>query len=276
MPSTVGRMVGDAYPAKIITKGEENMSDNKSLSVIDGVEIQDIQRTMTKIAQFQKVVQSQLRQNHDFGVIPGTPKPTLLKPGAEKILMLLGLRSEFDIVDCTRDFEKGFFQYQVKAKLYKGDMLVTEGLGSCNTQETRYIKQNPFTIDNTVLKMAKKRALIDGALLVGSLSDIFIQDLEDLDLEGQKVTNQPKVATDQDGTISKAQAKRMFALAKGDADLVKDVLSEHKYSRSDEVKKTEYEAICAKIEAKAGENSQKAAEDDLPTDEELAAMKSAK
>lgn len=223
----------------------------RTLSVIDSMDIGEISSTINKIGLFQKVVQSQLMQNHDYGVIPGTPKPTLLKPGAEKILMLLGLRSEFDIVDSTRDFEKGFFQYQVKCKLYRGDMLVTEGLGSCNNRERKYIKMDPYTMDNTVLKMAKKRALVDAALLVGSLSDIFTQDLEDMDLSGEKVTGRKRYATDQDGTISRAQAKRMFALAKGDADIVRVALEKRGYKRSEEVKKTEYDAICSEIETQA-------------------------
>ena len=220
----------------------------RTLSVIDSMDIGEISSTINKIGQFQKVVQSQLTQNHDYGVIPGTPKPTLLKPGAEKILMLLGLRSEFDIVDSTRDFEKGFFQYQVKCKLFRGDMLVTEGLGSCNNRERKYLKMDPYTMDNTVLKMAKKRALVDAALLVGSLSDIFTQDLEDIDLSGEKVTGRKRYATDQDGTISRAQAKRMFAISKGNADIVRQVLQEYGYERSEEVKKTDYDAICSKVE----------------------------
>lgn len=240
----------------------EQISGNNALSIIDSVDIQEVSGTISKITQFQKVVQSQLLQNHDYGVIPGTPKPTLLKPGAEKILMLLGLRSEFDIVDSTRDFDKGFFQYQVKCKLYHGDMLVTEGLGSCNNRERKYIKMDPYTMDNTALKMAKKRALVDAALLVGSLSDIFTQDLEDMDLSGEKVTGRKRYATDQDGTISKAQAKRMFALAKGDADIVRKVLEEYGYERSDQVKKIKYDEICTKIEAMANEPVREPGEDD--------------
>ena len=222
---------------------------NYAVSLIDGIEIQAVTGTMAKIAQFQKVVQGQLKQNHDFGVIPGTPKPTLLKPGAEKILMLLGLRSEFDIADSTRDFDKGFFQYQVKARLYRGDMLITEGLGAANNRERRYLKQDPFTVDNTVLKMAKKRALVDAALLVGSLSDIFTQDLEDMDLSGKKVsTRKPGPATDQDGGITKPQAKRMFALSGGNPDIVKAVLTAG-YERSDQVQKRIH-TICRNRAAK--------------------------
>ena len=222
-----------------------------NLAIIDTVEISQVQATMNKITQFQQVIQKTLHQGHDFGIIPGTDKPTLLKPGAEKILMMMGLQSEFEIVDSTRDFEKGFFQYQVRCKLLKGDMVITEGLGACNTRERKYLKMDPYTMDNTVLKMAKKRALVDAALLVASLSDVFTQDLEDMDLSGEKVTGRKRYATDQDGTISRAQAKRMFALAKGDADIVRVALEKRGYKRSEEVKKTEYDAICSEIETQA-------------------------
>ena len=93
-------------------------------------------------------------------------------------------------------------------------MLITEGLGSCNTRERKYLKMDPYTMDNTVLKMAKKRALVDAALLVASLSDVFTQDLEDMDISGRPIDKQ-KVYTDQDGTISKAQAKTDVCIGKG-------------------------------------------------------------
>ena len=221
--------------------------------MIDDMSIQQVAQTMQKITQFQKVIQQTLRQNHDYGVVPGTDKPTLLKPGAEKILMMMGLQSEFEIVDSTRDFENGFFQYQVRCKLFKGDMLITEGLGSCNTKERKYAKQDPFSIDNTVLKMAKKRALVDAALLVASLSDVFTQDLEDMDLEGQQVSSRKKYYTDQDGTISTAQAKRMFALAEGNQDIVRQILDKYGYQSTKDVKKIDYDKMCTEIENAAKE-----------------------
>ena len=240
------------------------MENVNSLSIIENVNLQQIQGTLTKIAQFQQLVQNQLKQNHDYGVIPGTPKPTLLKPGAEKILMLMGLRSEFEIVDSTRDFEKGFFQYQVRCKLYRGDTLITEGLGAANTKERKYLKQDPFTIDNTVLKIAKKRALIDAVLLVASLSEVFTQDIEDMDLKGnqlpqnEKQRQQQNLTPDSDAVISKAQAKRMYALSNGDAELCKRVMQKYGYEKSEQVKKIDYNKICEEIEAEV------AAEEELP------------
>lgn len=224
------------------------ISMDNSLTIINDMDLQQISKGMDKIGQFQKIVQSQLRQNHDFGIVPGTSRPVLLKPGAEKILMLMGIRSEFSLVDSSRDFENGFFQYMVKCSLYKGDMLITEGMGSCNNRESKYKTQDPFSIDNTILKMAKKRALVDASLLVGSLSDIFSQDLDDVDLHGEKPTVN-KVATDTSGTITSNQARRMFALSKGNAKLVSDTIKKYGYDKSDQVQKTDYEAICNEIEA---------------------------
>lgn len=224
------------------------MSENTSLSIIESVSSASLTSSLQKINQFQQLVHSQMVQNQDYGLIPGTKKPTLLKPGAEKVIMLLGLTSEFEIVESTRDFDLGFFQYQVKCSLYKNGICITQGMGAANTKETKYLKMDPFTVDNTVLKMAKKRAMVDAALLVGSLSDIFTQDIEDMDLTGEQASTQKTYATDKSGTVSQAQAKRIFGIAQGNNDLVKATLEKYGYKASTDVKKLDYDKICIEIE----------------------------
>lgn len=246
---------------------EKTNMNSGGLAIIEDVNLNNMTSSIAKIKSFQNLVQTQFTQNLDFGVIPGTSKPTLLKPGAEKLIMLLGLTSSFEILDSTRDFEKGFFQYQVKSVLKKGDLIITEGLGSANTMEKKYLKNDPYTLDNTVLKMAKKRALVDAALLVGSLSDIFTQDIEDMDLSGQQVSGQKRYYTDQDGTISKAQAKRMYAIGKGEKNIILPVLNKYGYKRTEEVQKTDYEKICEEIQKSVDEGDTTIFEP--PTDEEL-------
>jgi hypothetical protein len=147
---------------------------------------------MNKIKEFQKLVRENLQEDKDYGTIPGTSKPTLYKPGAEKILMLMGLQSTYEILDSTRNWEKeGFFQYQVRCTLKKGDIIITQGLGCCNSKENKYLKQNAFNVDNTILKMAKKRSQVDATLTVASLSEIFTQDLEDEELNGTNKKSNP-------------------------------------------------------------------------------------
>lgn len=157
--------------------------DNKettALSVIDSIDTNIVARTMDKINAFQQVIQTAVRPGHDIGVIPGTSKPTLLKPGAEKIVMMMGLSSRYEIMQMTEDYDKGFFAYNIRCILSRGGLDICEGVGNCNSRESKYVKADPYSIANTILKMAKKRAYVDAALSVASLSDIFTQDLEDM------------------------------------------------------------------------------------------------
>lgn len=191
-----------------------------SISLIDNVNLQQVSATMQKISQFQTVVKNTLKEGHDYGVIPGTSsKPTLLKPGAEKILMLMGLTSEYDVIEKVQDYENGFFAFTVKCTLYRGDLKITEGVGHANTREKRYTsgkQQDPYTLANTVLKMAKKRAQVDAVLTVASLSDIFTQDLEDFTEEeviSQKPNQQTKKA-DNGNKATENQLKKIYAVAR--------------------------------------------------------------
>lgn len=124
----------------------------------------------------------------DYGIIPSCKKPTLLKSGAEKILNYLGLIARTEISNRVEDYNIGFFSYEAKVYLidYNG-VVKGEGIGITNTREGKYAKTNGYAVQNTVLKMAKKRALVDAALNVGNLSARFTQDVEDMNIEPDSV-----------------------------------------------------------------------------------------
>ncbi len=151
-----------------------------ALSVIDSIDTNIVQRTMDKIHAFQQVIQQAVKPGHDIGIIPGTKKPTLLKPGAEKIVMMMGLSSRYEIMDKVEDYDKGFFSYNIRCTLSRQGFDICEGVGNCNSRESKYVQADPYSIANTILKMGKKRAYVDAALSVASLSDIFTQDIEDM------------------------------------------------------------------------------------------------
>ncbi|WP_062052393.1 hypothetical protein [Bacillus sp. JCM 19034] len=159
---------------------ELQVRDNQSISIIDTVDLDSIQQTLTKISQLQALIQSTLKEGHDYGVIPGTNKPTMYKPGAEKVQMLFGVTSEYEVTERIQDYEKGFFAFTILCTISRNGTKITEGVGHCNTKETKYIKQDPYTLANTCLKMAKKRAQVDATLTLASLSEIFTQDIEDM------------------------------------------------------------------------------------------------
>lgn len=124
----------------------------------------------------------------DYGIIPNCKKPTLLKSGAEKILNYLGLIARTEVTNRVEDYNVGFFSYEAKVYLidYNG-VVKGEGIGITNTKEGKYAKTNGYAVQNTVLKMAKKRALVDAALNVGNLSARFTQDVEDMNIEPDNV-----------------------------------------------------------------------------------------
>lgn len=94
------------------------------------------------IARVARIQRELMDKDTDYGVIPGTPKPTLLKPGAEKLALAYGLMAQ---VDATTTFGDGItappISVQVKCRLHLGSLdgvVVAEGLGQANSWETRY------------------------------------------------------------------------------------------------------------------------------------------
>jgi hypothetical protein len=121
------------------------MTTERGLSIPEArfIELPDetkLVRELAAIKRFQDLVHTNLEVDQDYGVIPGTgKKATLLKPGAEKIIKLLGLCDEYVIVRQIEDWDKPLFSYLIKCQLRTpSGLLVSEGLGECNSMESKY------------------------------------------------------------------------------------------------------------------------------------------
>jgi len=242
-----------------IVRSEAPLSQRAMLSK-ELLKVEAEQRTL--LGQY---VKQQMVEGTDYGKIPGTEKPTLLKPGAEKLLSLFHCSPEFELVrdQCSQDFERGFFKYTFRVIIRgPGGHLLAEGYGSANSREQRYrwrnanrrcpacakeaiiqgkaeygggwvcfkkkggcgekfsaddrrITEQPqgrvenediADLDNTILKMAKKRALVDGAIALARCSDMFTQDVEDF--AGHHDEPQQRVASTQPETSSIPQEEQ--------------------------------------------------------------------
>lgn len=101
-------------------------------------------QALERYALMSKFIEKVMRTDVDYGAIPGTTKPTLLKPGAEKLCSLFGLAPRFLVTDKALDWTgedhagEPFFYFEYKCQLYTGDRLVGEGEGSCNSFEKKY------------------------------------------------------------------------------------------------------------------------------------------
>ncbi len=164
----------------------------------------------THINLIQQVLKSVMKKDVHYGVIPGTSKPTLYKPGAEYIMVLFRLNGKPIIEDLsTEDAIRYRVSIQVTHQVTKNE--IGWGVGECSSDEEKYkwkkayleeynatpedrrrlkyyaegkpamqVRTQPADIANTILKMAKKRALTDATLTCTAASDVFDQDLEDM------------------------------------------------------------------------------------------------
>jgi hypothetical protein len=103
-----------------------------------------IESAVERYQQVTEFVSRVLREDVDYGVIPGTEKRTLLKPGAEKLTTFFGLSTRFRLLERIEDWtgdEHGgepFFYYLYRCQLLRGDLLIAEADASCNSRETKY------------------------------------------------------------------------------------------------------------------------------------------
>ena len=139
------------------SEAEAHMSENRALVTVesknDFMPVLSVEQALQRRNSIKEYTAAILKDGTDYGVIPGTeksgkPKMTLLKPGAEKLCTVFGLAPRFDIITRIEDWtgnEHGgepFFYYLVKCKLYRGDRILAEGDGSCNSWESRYRYRN--------------------------------------------------------------------------------------------------------------------------------------
>lgn len=163
-------------------------SEYSSTSLLPNVVVSSSE-SKRRIEELEKFVEEVMVKGIDYGLIDGFSKPTLLKPGAEKLCDVFGFSKSVDVVNRIEQWDTGLFAYEVKMTLTRKDngVVEAEGIGSCNSKEAAFNQQNPFTIVNTVLKMAKKRALIDAVLSATRSSGIFTQDIEDFSASSNNI-----------------------------------------------------------------------------------------
>lgn len=163
----------------------------------------------------QEVMRDVMQEDVHYGLIPGCgDKPTLLKAGAEKIMATFRLAADPEIEDLSLP---DLSRYRIKVRLTSSSgAFVGAGIGECSSDEEKYkwrrtyiqeeydetpedrrrekwikygkkpaykikqVRTNVADISNTILKMAKKRGLMDAVLTATAASDIFTQDIEDL------------------------------------------------------------------------------------------------
>jgi hypothetical protein len=92
---------------------------------------------LAQVRKIQEVMKQCMKENEHYGVIPGTNKPTLLKPGAEKLNLVFRFDPQYDSVE---HFDGDHLTIKSKCTLYHipTQLRIGSGEGSCSTKETKY------------------------------------------------------------------------------------------------------------------------------------------
>ncbi len=233
----------------------------------------------------QAVMRSVMKSGTHFGTIPGCgDKKTLFKPGAEKIMAAFRLVCNPIIDDLSIYPETVRYRISAEIRTSAGD-LVGLGVGECSSDEEKYrwrkaigeefdeapedrrrikwaggkspyqtkqVRTNPADIANTILKMAKKRALIDGVLTATAASDCFTQDIEELPegfvTEGRSRKPDVEMPRSKDDTISEAQRKRLDLIYQdagySEADVLSYLSNNFGLSSTADIPPKDFEAFC--------------------------------
>lgn len=218
--------------------------------------IQTVETIKSRVQLVSQCMKDIMHEGEHYGKVPGCgDKPTLLKPGAEKLCFLFGLEPRIT-TECIRivDYPEGHREYTVIIPFFEinSGLSVGTGVGSCSTLESKYRYRNaerkcpecgkasiikgkeefgggwicfqkkggcgkkfkaddpaiinqetgkiayddPADYYNTCLKMAKKRALVDGTLNITGASDMFTQDIEELPVEEDVKPSKPQKKTE--------------------------------------------------------------------------------
>lgn len=120
--------------------------------------VRDVESQIVKI---QELMAKVMKADEHYGIIPGTgKKPSLLKPGAEKICFIFRLEPEYTIE--RHELPEGHREFNVTCTLRQigSGIKVGEGVGSCSTMETKYRYRNvaDYEIQDTPIpKDAKEK-----------------------------------------------------------------------------------------------------------------------
>ena len=101
------------------------------------------QQIKDQVNAIQVLMRSVMVDGTHYGTIPGCgDKPTLLQPGAQKLMLMFQLADSYDIDE--RDLGDGHREYRVRCTLCSRQTGQVQGSGNgmCTTMESRYRYRN--------------------------------------------------------------------------------------------------------------------------------------
>ena len=200
--------------------------------------------------------QIELKRGIDFQKIDKFKQPTLTKAGCLRIAKEgYGLCVEPIIEQAIETLDPfPYFFYRARVNLYtftaSGEkVIVSSGVGSANSAESRNGSKGAHDAANTALKFAEKRAASDAVINLTGLSNIFVQDMDSEDFveKGYKSIAQ---TADGNAFITTKQVKRLYAIADSaglNVEQFKSFITKSGFESTKKIPQKDYDALCKKL-----------------------------
>jgi hypothetical protein len=189
-----------------------------ALAMMDDAEFNERLDAMKRGRERISLIQRELMEpGVDFGLIPGTPKPTLFKSGAEKLALAYGLAARLENTFVPGDGEtQPLLKYESAAFLHLGSFdgpVVAVGHGTANGWEKRYRRDS-----DKACPACGKMALIRSKFEPGwycfpkkdGCGSKFGPDDERITAQATDAKGDPVAANDLQNTLLKMSEKRAF------------------------------------------------------------------
>lgn len=196
--------------------GKGEAMKNLEVALIETRSLSELETQRKKLIEF---VRTQLVDGVDFGLIPGTKRPSLFKPGAEKLAKLFQLGAT--IVDKGKELnfqdKFAYYSYTIEISHLPSQKIVSQCEGSANSQEKKYRAQTLGDILNTLQKMAQKRAYVGAIIQAVGASDLYTQDTEDIHLHHAErpVDDRRYSRSEPDGEVRKSEVELPYRITFG-------------------------------------------------------------
>lgn len=191
-----------------MSNGLMRTGDTSLTTAHDAAEVVDMTRRVREI------LEAVMKNGLHYGTIPGTPKPSLFQPGAEKLCLTFGLSPSYEVEDVS-GLDNVRHRVVCTLTARSTGAVVAQGIGEASSDEQKYrwrkpvcdeefeetpesrrqirwrkgqkgpyqekqIRTEPADIANTILQMARKRAFVNATRTAIAASDVFDNELAEL------------------------------------------------------------------------------------------------
>jgi len=177
-----------------------------------------VEQVVARINKVHEVMRRAMQEGHHYGVIPGTPKPSLWKPGAELLCVMFRLDPQYQASERREPDDHLTVTTTCSLWHIPTGQRMGSGMGSCSTRESKYAYRHA----SRVCPKCGKDAIIKGKEEYGGGWVCFKKKDgcgtkfadEDVAITGQvvgRVANED--LADQENTVLKMSNKRALVAA---------------------------------------------------------------